>query len=109
MALPPGNISLFNISHSIEIRPGPVNNKLIDIAINNDSNSYPPTNPSDNFTRNMAPLSSTMIVENVIVLDYDSEYANLISNQITRRSFLNCDGAYRETKENEPNHGPCFF
>jgi hypothetical protein len=60
MAFPLGNISLFNISHSIEIRPGPANNKLIDIAINNDSNSYPPTNLSGNFTRNIAPIISTM-------------------------------------------------
>jgi hypothetical protein len=33
MAFPLGNISLFNTSHSMEIRPGPVNNELTDMAI----------------------------------------------------------------------------
>jgi hypothetical protein len=38
-SLPFGNISLFNKSHSIDGFPGPVNNKLIDTAINNKSKS----------------------------------------------------------------------
>ena len=58
MAFPLGNISLFNISHSTEIRPGPVINRLTDMAINNDSNSYPSTNPSGNLTRTIAPIIS---------------------------------------------------
>lgn len=56
MAFPLGNISLFNISHSTEIRP--VINRLTDMAINNDSNSYPSTNPSGNLTRTIAPIIS---------------------------------------------------
>jgi hypothetical protein len=42
----------------MEIRPGPVNNRLTAIAINNDSNSYQPTNPSGSFARNIAPIIS---------------------------------------------------
>jgi hypothetical protein len=58
MALPFGNISLFNISYSMDIRPGPVIKRLTSMAINNDSNSYPPTNPSGSFTRTIAPIMS---------------------------------------------------
>jgi hypothetical protein len=42
----------------MDIRPGPVSNRLTDMAINSDSNSYPPTNPSGSFTRIMAPIIS---------------------------------------------------
>jgi hypothetical protein len=56
--LPLGNISLFNIPHSIDILPGPVNNRLIPIAINNNSSSYPPTKPFDILTRKIAPIIS---------------------------------------------------
>ncbi|HEU4445645.1 MAG TPA: hypothetical protein VFR94_13310 [Nitrososphaeraceae archaeon] len=49
-------IFLFSIYTIQETRPGPVSNKLIDMAINNDSNSYPPTNPSGSFTSIMAPI-----------------------------------------------------
>jgi hypothetical protein len=31
---PLGNTSLFNTSHSIDILPGPVNKRLMDIAVN---------------------------------------------------------------------------
>src|SRR6188508_2148846 len=41
--LPFGNNSLFKTFHSIDILPGPVSKRLIDIAINNKSTSYPPT------------------------------------------------------------------
>jgi len=58
MTFPLGNISLFNIPYSIDIRPGPVNNRLTDIAINSDSNSYPSTNPSGSLTKTMAPIIS---------------------------------------------------
>lgn len=44
--MPRGKISHFMILYSIEILPGPVSNKLTAIDINNNSNSYPPTNPS---------------------------------------------------------------
>ena len=42
--------SLFNKFHSIDGCSGPVNNKLIDTASINKSNSYPPTNPFDSLT-----------------------------------------------------------
>ena len=58
MVFPFGNISLFNTSHSIDTRPGPVNSRLKDIAINSNSNSYPPTNPFDIFTKIIAPIMS---------------------------------------------------
>jgi hypothetical protein len=44
----------------MDIRPGPVNNRLTDIAINSDSNPYQSTNPSGIFTRTMAPIISIM-------------------------------------------------
>jgi hypothetical protein len=56
--LPLGNISLFNTSHSIDILPGPVNNRLIPIAISNNSSSYPSTKPFDILTRRVAPIIS---------------------------------------------------
>ena len=56
--LPLGNISLFNTSHSIDILPGPVNNRLIPIAISNNSSSYPYTRPFDILTRRVAPIIS---------------------------------------------------
>jgi MoxR-like ATPase len=46
------------MSYSIDIRPGPVIKRLTSMAINNDSNSYPPTNPSGSFTRTIAPTMS---------------------------------------------------
>jgi hypothetical protein len=58
MALPFGNISLFNTSYSLDIRPGPVIKRLTSMAINNDSNSYPPTNPSGSFT---SPLTFVVV------------------------------------------------
>jgi hypothetical protein len=56
--LPLGNISLFSTSHSIDTLPGPVNNRLIPIAISNNSSSYPPTKPFDILTRRVAPIIS---------------------------------------------------
>ena len=45
-------------SYSIEIRPGPVIKRLIQMAIISKSNSYPPTNPFDNLTCNVLPIIS---------------------------------------------------
>jgi hypothetical protein len=58
ISLPFGNISLFNTSHSTEILPGPVSNSVIDIAINNKSSSYSPTNPFANLATSVEPIIS---------------------------------------------------
>ncbi len=51
------NTSLFNTSHSINILPGPVNKRLVHIAINSNVSSYPPTKPWDNPTIRVIYLS----------------------------------------------------
>ena len=55
-----GNISLFNISLSIDILPGPDISKLIEMDISKSSNSYPPTNPFEIFAAKIAPIISIM-------------------------------------------------
>ena len=57
---PLGNNSLFNTFHSIDILPGPVSKRLIDIAINNKSSSYPPTKPLDSLAVIVEPIISIM-------------------------------------------------
>jgi hypothetical protein len=58
---PLGNNSLFNTFHSIEILPGPVNKRLMDIAIDSELinipaclSNGPPTNPGDSHTIRVA-------------------------------------------------------
>ena len=48
----------FQYIYSIDILPGPVSNRLIHIAINNNSSSYPPTKPFDILTRREIPIIS---------------------------------------------------
>jgi len=45
ICLPLGNISRFNISHSIDALHGPVKMRLADIDNDNKAKSYPCTNP----------------------------------------------------------------
>lgn len=73
---PLGNISIFNTSHSIEILPGPVNKRLIDIAAISELvsivvclSSGPPTKLSDDQTARVAPNISITKMEVVILVD----------------------------------------
>jgi hypothetical protein len=51
------------MSHSIDILPGPVNNKLMDINSSNKSTSYPPTNPLGSLATMVEPIIS--IINNI--------------------------------------------
>src|SRR3954452_13542730 len=55
---PFGNNSLLSTFHSIDILPGPVSKRLIDIASNIKSTSYPPTNPFDSLAVIVEPIIS---------------------------------------------------
>jgi hypothetical protein len=79
--IPLGNISLFNTSHSIDIRPGPVSKRLIEIVINNKSSSYPPTNPSDIEPGQKASIEVTVGTDKVMggdlnIIDHYSVQVN---------------------------------
>ena len=63
-----GNTSLFNTSHSTDILPGPVNKRLIHIAINSKVSSYPPTKPWDNPTTRVATIISITKMAAVILV-----------------------------------------
>ena len=75
-ALPLGNISLFSTSHSIDILPGPVIMRLIDIAVNSKLviivdclSSGPPTKLWDNQTTIVAPIISITKMGAVILVN----------------------------------------
>jgi hypothetical protein len=80
-SLPFGNISLFNKFHSIDGFPGLANSKLIDIAINNKSKSYPLTKPFDSLAVNVEPIISIIKSIADILVSIPKSRANpIISN-----------------------------
>ena len=62
------NTSLFNTSHSIDILPGPVNKRVVHIAVNSNVSSYPPTKPWDNPTTGVARIISITKMAAAVIL-----------------------------------------
>src|SRR5215211_2702507 len=75
ISLPFGINSRFNKSRSIDTLPGPVNRRLIEIAINSRSNSYPPAKPLDNLTLSIAPIISIIKRPAVILVNIPTRRA----------------------------------
>jgi hypothetical protein len=73
--LPLGDTSLFNMSYLIDILPGPVSKRLMDIAVNSELvniaaclSSAPTPKPSDNQTTRVAPIISIIKMAAVILV-----------------------------------------
>jgi hypothetical protein len=60
----------------MDIRPGPVIKRLIQMAIISKSSSYPPTNPFDNLTCNVLPIISRTTKPAAILVKIPNKIAN---------------------------------